>query len=383
MARRVPRKPSDRHRRSAFQEHPPRILPECQQPAAQAGRHRGGRSFARPRHRHRLAHGRSGGAPDAPHGIQPLQRRIQEDIPQSQALRHREVAGSHRTGARDDDRVTPDRGRHGTQHEDRRRGVSGRQDQGHFLLYRRRARGLPRTDQGLRRTVPHTYRDETDRRAAGGGTHRRTGCLRTRVVLRIVDVEFFERHDRRRPRTGNFAQSPETRRTMLEAQVLHDVRVRHLRRRPQGVPASARTAAGHGRRILSGQERHSGRHDDLLVEQGCDGQRHHALHRARQGDRLAEPRRQEGRPAASCRGHSPGGRRADLPFGGGQYHPFRSGQAPQQAEPRQRGPAERTGFAGSGTAGCRPAGTARSAGPAAGTPPAAQRPSPQWRRPQQ
>ncbi|MFQ7502498.1 MAG: hypothetical protein ACLRMJ_03900 [Alistipes finegoldii] len=43
MARRVP-KPSDRHRRSAFQEHPPRILPECQQPAAQAGRHRGGRS---------------------------------------------------------------------------------------------------------------------------------------------------------------------------------------------------------------------------------------------------------------------------------------------------------------------------------------------------
>ena len=83
------------------------------------------------------------------------------------------------------------------------------------------------------------------------GTHRRTGCLRTRVVLRIVDVEFFERHDRRRPRTGNFAQSPETRRTMLEAQVLHDVRVRHLRRRPQGVPASARTAAGHGRRILS------------------------------------------------------------------------------------------------------------------------------------
>ena len=31
-----PEKPSDRHRRSAFQEHPPRILPECQQPAAQA-----------------------------------------------------------------------------------------------------------------------------------------------------------------------------------------------------------------------------------------------------------------------------------------------------------------------------------------------------------
>ncbi len=50
---------------------------------------------------------------------------------------------------------------------------------------------------------------------------------------------FLERHDRRRPRTGNLAQSPEARRTVLEAQVLHDVRVRHLRRRPQGVPASA------------------------------------------------------------------------------------------------------------------------------------------------
>ena len=87
--------------------------------------------------------------------------------------------------------------------------------------------------------------------------------------------------------------------------------------------------------------------------------------------------------AASCRGHRPGGRRADLPFGGGQHHPLRSGQAPQQAEPRQRKPAERTGFTGSGTAGRRPAGTARSAGPAAGTPPAAQRPSPQRRRPQQ
>ena len=150
VARGVPREYPNRHRGGAVQEHAPLVLPERQQPAAQAGRHRGGRGIARTRHRRRFAHGRPGSTPDAPHGIQPLQRRVQESLPQGQALRHR-----------------------------------------------------------------------------------------ARAVLRIVDVELLERHDGCRPCTGDFAQSPETGRTVLEAQMLHDVRIRHLCRRPQGVPAPA------------------------------------------------------------------------------------------------------------------------------------------------
>ena len=86
---------------------------------------------------------------------------------------------------------------------------------------------------------PHPHRNEADRRTPGSRAHRRAGCLRARAVLRIVDVELLERHDGCRPCTGDFAQSPETGRTVLEAQMLHDVRIRHLCRRPQGVPAPA------------------------------------------------------------------------------------------------------------------------------------------------
>ena len=63
--------------------------------------------------------------------------------------------------------------------------------------------------------------------------------IKARIVLRVVDVELLERHDGCRPCTGDFAQSPETGRAVLEAQMLHDVRIRHLCRRPQGVPAPA------------------------------------------------------------------------------------------------------------------------------------------------
>ena len=239
VARGVPREYPNRHRGGAVQEHAPLVLPERQQPAAQAGRHRGGRGIARTRHRRRFAHGRPGSTPDAPHGIQPLQRRVQEGLPQGQTLRHREMAGGHCPRTRDDDRFAPDCRRHGTQHEDRRRGVPGGQDQGYFLLYRRRACRFSRTDQGLRRAVPHPHRNEADRRTPGSRAHRRAGRLRARIVLRVVDVELLERHDGCRPCTGDFAQSPETGRAVLEAQMLHDVRIRHLCRRPQGVPAPA------------------------------------------------------------------------------------------------------------------------------------------------
>ena len=73
----------------------------------------------------------------------------------------------------------------------------------------------------------------------GSRAHRRAGRLRARIVLRVVDVKLLERHDGCRPCTGDFAQSPETGRAVLEAQMLHDVRIRHLCRRPQGVPAPA------------------------------------------------------------------------------------------------------------------------------------------------
>ena len=49
-----------------------------------------------------------------------------------------------------------------------------------------------------------------------------TGRLRPRTVLRIVDVELFERHHGRRARAGHLAQSPEAGRAVLEAQMLHD-----------------------------------------------------------------------------------------------------------------------------------------------------------------
>ena len=329
MARGVPRQCPERHRRGALQEHPPLVLPECQQPAAQTGRHRGRGGFARPRHRHRLAHGRPGRAADAPHGLQPLQRRVQEDLPQGQALRHRTLAGGHRPRTRDDDRLAADRRRHGTEHEDRRRGVPGRQDQGHLLLYRRRARGLPRADQGLRRAVPHTDRDEADRRTAGGGPHRRARRLRPRAVLRLVDVELLERHDGRRARAGHFAQPAEAGRTVLETQVLHDVRIRRLCGRPQGVPAPARTPADDRRRVVPRQERRAGRHDDLLLVEGGDGQCHDASRLPRQGDSRPEPSGQEARPAATRRLAARRARGADLPRRGGQHHPFRPGQTPQ------------------------------------------------------
>ena len=343
MARGLPRQRAHRHRGGALQEHAALVLPERQQPAAQGRRHRRRGGVARTRHRHRLDDGRPGGAADAPHGLQPLQRRVQEDLPQGQALRHRTLAGGHRPRARDDDRLTADRCRHGAQHEDRRRRVPGRQDQGDLLLHRRRARRLPRADQGLRQALPHPHRDEADRRPPGGRTHRRTGRLRPRAVLRVVDVELLERHDGRRARAGHFAQPAEAGRTVLEAQVLHDVRIRRLRRRPQGVPAAARTAADDRRRVVPRQERHSRRHDDLLLVEGDDGEPHDAARRAREGDSGAEPAGRARRTAAAGRRHPPGGRRADLPLRGGQHHALRPGQAPQarrpQPQPRRTDPA--------------------------------------------
>lgn len=107
------------------------------------------------------------------------------------------------------------------------------------MVQNHRARRFPRADQGLRRAVPHPHRNEADRRTPGSRAHRRAGRLRARIVLRVVDVELLERHDGCRPCTGDFAQSPETGRAVLEAQMLHDVRIRHLCRRPQGVPAPA------------------------------------------------------------------------------------------------------------------------------------------------
>ena len=293
VARRLPRQLPDRHLRGAVQEHAPRLLPERQRPAAQTGRHRGGRSLARARHRHRLAHGRSGRQTDAPHGIQPFQRRIQEDLPQGQTLRHRTLAGGHRPRTGDDDPRPPDRRGDGPQHEDRRRGVSGRQDQGDLLLHRRRTGRFPRADQGLRRAVPHPHRDEADRRPSGGRPHRRIGRLRPRAVLRLVDFEFHERYHGRGTHAGPLAQPPETRRTVLEAEVLSDVRIRRLRRRTQGVPAPARTVADARRRVFRRQERHSVRYDDLQHQQGFALQRRHAAHRAREGDHRPEPCRQK------------------------------------------------------------------------------------------
>ena len=336
LARRIPRQRTLGHRRGAVQEHPALVLSECQSPRPQTRRYRRRRGRARTRHRNRLADRRPRRPPDAAHGIQPLQRRIQEDLPQGQTLRHRTLAGGHRPRTRNDDRRTPDRRRHGSQHEDRRRRIPGRQDQGHLLLHRRRTRRLPRTDQGLRRAFPHPHRDEADRRPAGGRTHRRTRRLRPRAVLRLVDVELFERHDRRRPRAGHLAQPPEARRAVLEAQMLHDVRVRHLCRRPQGVPAAARTVADRRRRVVPGQERRARRDDDLLVVEGDDGQCHDASRLAREGDPRAEPAGQEGRAVAARGRHPSSGRGADLPFRRGQHHALRPGQAPQTRRQKQK-----------------------------------------------
>lgn len=64
-----------------------------------------------------------------------------------------------------------------------------------FYYIADRARGFPRANQGLRRTVSHPHRNETDRRPPGSGTHRRHRSLRPRTVLRIVDLEFLECDD--------------------------------------------------------------------------------------------------------------------------------------------------------------------------------------------
>ena len=282
MARRLSRSCSDRYIRGALQEHAPFLLSERQQPSARNGRHRRRGGLAGARHRHRLAYGRHGGQADEAHGVQSLQRGVQEDLPQGQALRHRTLAGGHCARTRDDDPLAADRRRHGAEHEDRRRGVSGRQDQGDLLLHRRRARGFPRANQGLRRTVSHPHRNETDRRPPGSGTHRRHRSLRPRTVLRIVDLEFLECDDQLGPYAGDLPQPPKTGRTVLETQVLPRLRIRHLRGRPQGVPPSAGTAPGSRRRILPGQNRHPGRYHVLQQQQGYDDQRGDASRRPRQ-----------------------------------------------------------------------------------------------------
>ena len=105
-----------------------------------------------------------------------------------------------------------------------------------LLLHRRRARGFPRANQGLRRTVSHPHRNETDRRPPGSGTHRRHRSLRPRTVLRIVDLEFLECDDQLGPYAGDLPQPPKTGRTVLETQVLPRLRIRHLRGRRKEFP---------------------------------------------------------------------------------------------------------------------------------------------------
>ena len=346
LARGLSRQQAHRHRRGALQEYTALVLPERQQPAPQARRHRRRRGIPGTRHRNRLDDRGPRRPADETHRVHAPQRRIQEDLPQGKALRHRTLAGGYRPGARDDDRLAPDRRRHGPQHEDRRRGVSGRQDQGHLLLHRRRTRRLPRTDQGLRRTLPHPHRDEADRRPPGGRAHRRPRSLRPRALLRLVDVEFLERHDRGRTRPGHLAQPPEARRAVLEAQMLHDARIRRLRRCPQGVSARARAAAERRRRVVCGQERHSLRDDDLLLVEGVDGQPRDAARCPREGDSGAQPTGKKGRAAARRRPDASGGRGADVPRRGGQHHPFRPGKTPQARRPQPQPESVRQGPGG-------------------------------------
>ena len=110
----------------------------------------------------------------------------------------------------------------------------------------------------------------------------------------------------RRARAGHFAQPAEAGRAVLEAQVLHDVRIRHLCRRPQ---ASSRACTNRSRPpkangscvksdVLAGTMTFSSSKDG-------DGQRHHAARFARAGDHGAEPPGQEGRTVAGRRRHPP------------------------------------------------------------------------------
>lgn len=121
-----------------FKNTRPFVLPERQQPRPQTGRHRGRRSVAGPRPsascRSRATWWR---ARCARTGFNPYNGEYKKiyrkakpyDIEKWQeaiALEHETMIASRQIAAD-----------HGPEHENRRRGVSGRQDQGHLLLHRR------------------------------------------------------------------------------------------------------------------------------------------------------------------------------------------------------------------------------------------------------
>ena len=97
----------------------------------------------------------------------------------------------------------------------------------------------------------------------------------------------------------------------------------------KGLPARARAVADRRWRVLPAQDRHSGRHDDFRHEPRHTGQCGHAARGAREGDHRAEPCGYEGRTLAGpgCRA---GGRGARLPGRGGQHHALRQGAPPQE-----------------------------------------------------
>ena len=228
--------------RGALQEHAEgdicqRLLPEHQDRGHGHGR---GRDWARPRNSDPRRPYRR--AADEVQGHRPRDGRVQEDIPQGAPVRHRTLAECHCQGAGDHDQGSQHRSRNGSRDEDRRCRVPGRRDQGHILLYRRRQGGLPPADQGVRGGVPHTHRDEADRRAPGGRAHRRPGNLRPRALLCQLYLLVPEHLDFCRPRPGLVAQPPETRGAVRKAQVLPELRGSGISRRPVAHPQAVRPA---------------------------------------------------------------------------------------------------------------------------------------------
>ena len=135
----------DRPGGGTVQEHPQGILPQLQRTGTEKRRHsgRGGQSRSRHRHRNPDRHtGRTAGEEGQPEERGGDKARVSP----GEGGRHGEVRASQSPRTPDYDRVAPDCQGPRVGDEDRRRGVSGRRQQGHLLLHSRRTRGLPPTD---------------------------------------------------------------------------------------------------------------------------------------------------------------------------------------------------------------------------------------------
>ncbi len=274
LAGRISGERARRRIRSAVQEHAQGILQECERSAPAAWRHCGRRSEPGARRGDNLPDGRYGREADEAHGLLATERRVQGDLSKSKTVRHREVAGSHRPRTRDDDTLASDSQGDGARYEDRRCGVSGRQDKSHILLYSRRAGRLQGTDQGLRERVRDQGGDEADRRTARGGADWGPGVVWTGTVLHVVDCELQLSHNGRRADARHIFEPAKIGGTVLQAEVLFGLRAGCVYRRAEVAAKSERPIAGAGWGLLFGFDRRVAPDDEFQHAERSDGRQH-------------------------------------------------------------------------------------------------------------